>query len=223
MFKKKEKKDKLVKKKFKLKTWYSNRYQLVLVQRNILLLLTLFSVISMVFAVIFVKYVVSSKSLEPYVIEIEEKSGVATVVDQSTTKNFTGNDIVQKYFINQFIQSAIGYDAKTYKLDAEKVRLFSVPDVYNDFTKRLNYKNLGAESKIAVRIKSIQLPNPTTAQVRIAMDSDVTGSRPSSTNQIATLSFHFIPKMNLSMEERLINPLGFQVTSLLIAEEIINY
>ena len=35
-----------------------------------------------------------------------------------------------------------------------------------------------------------------------------------------TLNFNFVPKMQLTMEERLINPLGFQVTSYLKSEEI---
>ncbi|MDA0901792.1 MAG: hypothetical protein O3B09_00060 [Proteobacteria bacterium] len=71
--KKKETKDIKDTKKFQIKSWYSNRYQIILVQRNILLLIAVCSVISMSFAIVFVKYMMASKSLEPLVIEVEEQ------------------------------------------------------------------------------------------------------------------------------------------------------
>jgi type IV secretion system protein VirB8 len=106
--------------KLRVKSWYSNRYQIVVVQRNILLLFTLVSMFSVAVAVIFVKNIMSSKSLEPYVIEVEEKTGIATVVDQLTAQTFTGDQMIRKYFINEFVHAATGYDPKTYKQDLEK-------------------------------------------------------------------------------------------------------
>jgi type IV secretion system protein VirB8 len=93
--------------KLKIKSWYSNRYQIVVVQRNILLLFTLISMFSVAVAVIFVKNIMSSKSLEPYVIEVEQKSGIATIVNQMTAQNFTGDQMIRQYFINQFICAEI--------------------------------------------------------------------------------------------------------------------
>jgi type IV secretion system protein VirB8 len=209
--------------KLKLKSWYSNRYQIVVVQRNILLLFTLISMFSVAIAVIFVKNIMSSKSLEPYVIEVEEKTGVATVVDQLTSQNFTGNQMVLRYFINQFVQSATGYDPMTYKADVEKVRLLSVPRVYSDFKRRINAKDLGAESRFQLRIKSIQFPEPNSAQIRILRQIDLPNSDPTSKNEIINMKFYFSPNVELSMEERLINPLGFQVSEYLVSEEAFSY
>lgn len=209
--------------KAKLKSWYSNRYQIVVVQRNILLLFTLVSMFSVAIAVIFVRNVMSSKSLEPYVIEVEQKTGVATVVDQMTSQSFTGDQMIRKYFINSFIHAASGYSPKTYKQDLEKVRLFSAPGVYADYKNRVNPKELGPNSEIQVRIKSVQFPDANTAQIRIARQIDIEGSDPKTKDEIITMGFYFSPDMNLSMEERLINPLGFQVGRYLIAEEVFSY
>jgi type IV secretion system protein VirB8 len=208
--------------KLKIKSWYSNRYQIVVVQRNILLLFTLVSMFSVAVAVIFVKNIMSSKSLEPYVIEVEQKSGIATVVDQLTSQNFTGDQMIRRYFINEFVRAASGYDPRTYKLDAEKVRLFSVPAIYSDFRNRVNARALGAESRIEVRIKSIQFTDGNTAQIRTVRQI-VTGSEPKTVDEVVTMGFYFSPEINLSMEERLINPLGFQVNKYLITEEVFNY
>ena len=90
--------------KFKIKNWYSNRYQVVLIQRNILLLFTIVSLFSVSIAVLFVKNIMTSKSLEPYIIQIDEKTGVPSVVKQMDNFNFTSDQSIRHYFINQFIQ-----------------------------------------------------------------------------------------------------------------------
>lgn len=215
------KSDKKSEQKSKIKSWYSNRYQIVVVQRNILLLISVCLLVSMTAAIIFVKFVVSSKSLEPYVVEVETKSGIPTVVDQLTTQSLTGDEAVKKYFINQFIQSAVAYDPKTYKADAERVRLLSTQNIYSDFRNRINVRELGVDSKMEVKIKSMRFPDASTAQVRI---SRVTKSKSenSTKDEVITMNFYFT-NLTLSNEERLINPLGFQVTNFLITEEIFNY
>jgi len=209
--------------KLKIKSWYSNRYQIVMVQRNILLLFTLVSMFSVAIAVIFVKNVMSSKSIEPYIIEVEEKSGVATIVNQLTSENFTGDQMIRKYFINQFIHTASGYDPKTYKQDLEKVRLFSTPGVYGDYRNRINARVLGADSQIDVRIKSVQPIDNNTVQIRLARQITSKESAVETKDEIITMGFYFAPEINLTMEERLINPLGFQVSRYTIAEEVFSY
>jgi len=209
--------------KFKIKSWYSNRYQIVVVQRNILFFFSVFSVISMVVTIVFVKYVISSKSLDPYVIEVEDKTGVPTVVDQMSSKTFTGDEAIKKYFLNQFVISAVGYDPRTYKQDVEKVRLYAAPAIYISFRKAIDPKELGSDSKIDVRIKSIQFPDSGTAQIRILRTIDKKGDATVIKNEVLTLNFYFATNMELTIEERLINPLGFQVTNYLLSEEIFNY
>lgn len=218
-----EKKNKQKKAKLKVKSWYSNRYQIVVVQRNILLLFTLVSMFSVAVAVIFVKNVMSSKSLEPYVIEVEEKSGVATVVDQLTSKDFTGNEIMRRYFINQFVHAASGYDPKTYNQDKNKVRLFSSSSIYSSYRNRIQPRKLGVDAKIQVRIKSVQFTSQNSAQVRIVQQFSSKESKASIKNQILTINFAYSPSMKLNMEDRLINPIGFQVSQYLIADEIFDY
>lgn len=210
--------------KLKVKSWYSNRYQIVVLQRNILLLFTLISMFSVAVAVIFVKNVMSSKSLEPYVIEVEQKTGIATVVNQMTSENFTGDEMIRKYFINQFVHSASGYDPKTYKMDVEKVRLLSTSAIYSDFRNRINARSLGTSTQIDVRIKSIQFTDQNTAQIRIVEQTDSElESKAQIKDKIISMGFYFTPQMNLKMEDRLINPLGFQVNKYLISEEVYSY
>ncbi|MSP33570.1 MAG: type IV secretion system protein [Rickettsiales bacterium] len=206
----------------KIKSWYANRYQMVVVQRNILLLFTLVSMFAVAIAVVFVKNIMSSKSLEPYVIEVEQKTGVPTIVELMTANHFTGDQMIRKYFINQFVRSASAYDPKTYKTDAEKVRLFSTPNIYTDFRNRVNAKDLGPNSSIEVRIKSVQFPESNVAQIRLARQVNREGFDPQMKDEVIRMGFYFA-NLDLNLEERLINPLGFQVNEYLIADEVFNY
>lgn len=219
---KKDKKEKKKKDSLQVKSWYSNRYQIVLVQRNILFLLALISMVSVSVAVIFVKDRLGSKSLEPYVIEVEEKTGVATTVDQLTAQRFTANEAIRKYFINQFVHAASGYNHKTYSQDANIVRLLSTPAVFSGFRNRINRKEFGESTRISVRIKSIQFPSEDTAQIRIFKQKEYLDRKPEIKDEVITMNFYFTD-VELSMEDRLINPLGFQVRKYLIAEEVFQY
>jgi len=217
-----EKERKKADQKFKIKSWYSNRYQIVVVQRNILLLLATLLTAAMTASIIFVKFVVSSKSLEPYIIEVEEKSGVPTIVNQLTSQTLTADEAVKKYFINQFIQAAGAYDPKTYKLDAEKVRLLSTQGIYTDFRNRINPRELGADSKIELRIKSIKFLDSATVQIRVLRTTNLKEKGQTTKNEVINMNFYFT-NLTLNTEERLINPLGFQVTNFSITEEIFEY
>jgi type IV secretion system protein VirB8 len=214
-------KKKKLKKKNNVKSWYASRYQIVAVQRNILFLFTVLLLIGMVGATVFVKMVVSSKSLEPYIIEVEEKTGIATVVDQLSSENLTGDEAVKKYFVNQYIQSAVAYDPRTYRNDANRVRLLSSQTIYSDFRKRIKPKKLGTDSKISLRIKTMRFPKPNVAHVRVLRQINENG-KVQEKNEIIIMNFYFA-NLKLTAEERFINPLGFQVVNFTIAEEISNY
>ena len=209
--------------KIKLKSWYSNRYQAVLIQRNILLIFTALSFVSVCVAIVFVKSIISSKSLEPYVIEVDSKTGMATVVKQLSSENFTATEMMRRYFVNKFVQSASGYNSKNYSSMADEVRLFSTPEIYNSYKNRIDPWKLGAKSQINVRIKSIGFRDSSTAQARISKQIIKEDDTSEVKDEVINITFYFIPEVELTMEERLINPLGFQVSRYEIAEEIYSY
>jgi type IV secretion system protein VirB8 len=206
-------------KKIKIKSWYSNRYQIVVVQRNILLLLTIISIIAVAASVTFVKNMMSSKSLEPYVIEIDEKTGVATTIQQPTSQNYTANEVMRRYFVNKYIQATMNYNPKTYKQDSEVARLFSSPMIYNAYKKRINPNALGGNSTITTKIKSLLFRDSNNLEIRTTTEEVTSGGPPITKNQILYMNFFFAPDIPLSMEERLINPLGFQVSDFEIGED----
>jgi len=212
----------------KMKSWYSDRYQSVVVQRNILSLLALFAMIAVTISVIFVKQVTSSKSLEPYVIEIEEKTGVPTVVEQLSQSSFTTNTTLKRYFLYSFIKSVEGYNPATYIEDFAKARLFSSSAVYGKIRNRISSRNpnspvskMDKKGMIVVKLKSIQFMTPEKVQIRMRLETKGRSSGFSARRDvIAYVNFRFA-NINLTLEERFINPIGFQVIGYSIDDDLI--
>lgn len=210
-------------KEVKVKSWYYDRYVMVVMQRNILLFMVILSLISIAFAMIFVKYITASKSLEPYVVEIEEKTGIATIVDMKNYKKFTDDEVTKEYFINQFVNSFKSYNVRTYNSDREIVRLFSSPssNIFNKFKISSN-KYKGTNAYVGVTIKSIVFTSDNNVQVRILQESAGDDGKKEK-HELLKMSFVFNPKLNLTYKERMINPYGFQIIQYSSIEEKVNY
>jgi len=215
------------KEEFKMKSWYSNKYQLVVVQRNILSLFTLMAMAAVIVATIFVKQITSSKSLEPYVIELEEKTGIPTVVDQVTLTQLTANMSVKKYFLYLFLNAVEGYSPLSYKEDYKRAMLFSTPYVFRAIRTKINIKNanspaakISSKGKIIIKIKSFQFLQPNLVQIRMRIEPVGRTSGFSVRNVVTYVRFRFA-NLNLTTAERYINPLGFQITEYKVTDELI--
>ena len=214
--------------KLKLKSWYSSKYQIVSLQRNILFFISFLSVCSVLVAVLFVKQIMSSKSLVPYVIELEEKSGVPTVVEQLNQSSFTADLALKRYFIYSFIKAVEGYNPGTFKDDYKKAMLFSTPSVFRQIQRKINPRNekspaasIGNRGMISVALKSMSFPNPNKVTIRFrTKNSGYVSMFPDNRDLIVDMEFKFV-NLRISSEDRYINPLGFQVTSYVIDEDLV--
>jgi type IV secretion system protein VirB8 len=214
--------------KIKMKNWYSDKYQMVVVQRNLLSLFALFAMVAVAISVIFVKQVTASKSLEPYVIEIESKTGIPTVVSQLRESEFTANIALKRYFLNSFIQAVEGYNPATYRTDYQKAMIFSSPQVFRQIRARISSQNpnspvskMDTKGMLVVLLKSIQFMTPDSAQVRMRVETRGRSvGFQDKRDIVAFVKFKFA-NLDLTLEERFINPIGFLVEEYSVDDELV--
>ncbi len=123
-------------------------------------------------------------------------------------------------FVTQYVRAREGYSAHDVQENYEMVRLMSEPEaVYPAFVKAKDPANpaspaarLAAGGTAKIRFVSVELPKPQTAEVRFISEEKTNFKSGVAKNHTARLSFEYIA-MNLTPEERLINPTGFRVTS----------
>ena len=213
--------------KLQLKSWYSSKYQIVSFQRNILFFISFLAITSVLISVIFVKQIMASKSLVPYVIEIEEKSGIPTIVEQLNESHFTADVSLKRYFIYSFLSAAEGYNPGTFRDDYKKLSLFSTPAVFRQIQSKINPRNpnspvakIGNRGIIEVAIKSLIFQTPTSVTIRYRLKNigSVSGFA-NNRDMIAEMEFRFA-NLTLSQADRYINPLGFQVTKFVSDQEL---
>jgi type IV secretion system protein VirB8 len=202
------------------KNWYADRYQFVVVQRNILILITLLALAGLGATTFAVARLTESKTFEPYVIEVEQKTGLTTLVDRYSKNKYTADEAVIRYFVNKYIHMRESYDVRQYKYNYSKViRYLSSPEVYSAFRKYISVENprsplnLGNRFKREVFVKSISFLDKKKVQARVeTRDSTYRGKEEGKGHVVITLDFDFL-ELELSPEGRYINPLGFQVLS----------
>lgn len=209
------------------KNWYKDRYQYVLVQRKILVFITTLSLLSSLVTVVMIAHLTPLKTVEPFVIQVDQKTGITQTVDQMTVKEITANEAVSNFFIVQYIRARENYISNDLTRNYNLVRLMSESNkVYGEFTRGANPNNprsnaarLGTSGVRTVKFKSITYLNPQQIQARVLVE-ERSENNLAQQHLIILLSFSYV-NMALTLEERYINPLGFIVTDYRVDEDTI--
>ena len=208
------------------KNWYKDRYQYVLVWRNIFALTTLVALLVSLASVFAVKALAPLKTVEPFVIQVDQKSGIPEVVDPLTQRELAVNEALSRYFVGQYIRAREGYDPIDVRQNYEVVRVMSEPDtIYAEFleaTSRFNSKSpisrLKTEGRIEVKFKTISFIDSQTVQARIQTREAMFG-QVQTKNYTVLVRFEYA-NIQLNAQERLLNPIGFRVTAYRLDEDV---
>ena len=218
------------------KHWYQDKYQHVLTQRNVLALIAVVSLIAAAMAVFAVMRLAPLKSVEPYLLQIDDKSGITQRVSPITKKEYTANESVDRYFTAVYLRMREGYNVNILRYNYNIVRLMSSTEVYRRFRFQVDPKNeeslakrLGAYGQRDVRIRSMvyivdpsEKKKPSRSKILQARITTVESS-PNQPDIIAqwlvTVTFEYAD-LGLNESEQYLNPLGYTVTSYQIQPEI---
>lgn len=215
------------------KNWYTDRYQAVLVQRNLLSVFTLIALIFSTIAIFFVYRNIPIVTVEPFVIQVEPKSGITQVVNSQTAREITAQESINTYFIVRYIKARETIDSAL-NYHYQVVRLMSAPEVFRPYAWRVSPTN--PESFVAktngqglrdVKIRSMaRMDNNANCidkicqvQVRVTIiEND--GRSKNTQHQIIYMDYTFT-NVNLTQYERYVNPIGFRVVSYRKSDEVL--
>jgi type IV secretion system protein VirB8 len=232
LFKKKDDKEKSLK---KIRNWYQDRYETVMIQRNVLFIIVAAMIGIFALTILGIIELNSKKVYEPFIVQIEETTGVITKVNSATIKNLPAEKSVRNASLVRYILARESYNYADFRFNYNQiVRLMSSKDVYGAFNAMISTANpespvpLGYSAKVEIRIKSlIDLDEKDNlVQIRVEkakIPTNVSNEeeyfKRSAKSYIITLKYQY-RDLDLSETERYINPLGMQVTAYNITEEI---
>ncbi len=208
------------------RNWYKDRYQAILFQRRLFVIITLISMFSTLIAMLVIANLTPLKGVEPFIIQVDSKSGITQLVDPLSVKEITGLEAVNNYFIVQYIRARENYNARDVTRNYSTVRVMSdIGPVYQQFKREANPNNqqsavarLGANGSRTVKFKSITYLKPNQAQIRLLVEETAANGGTLQFHKIVTMVFEYV-KLDLNSEERYINPLGFHVTEYRVDED----
>ena len=222
------------------KHWYQDKYQHVLVQRNVLALLSLVALLVALGAVFTVARLAPLKSVEPYLLQIDEKTGLTQKVEPVSRAEYAANVAVDRYFVATYVRAREGYNPSLRLYNDNIIRVMSSSDVFYLYRRTIDPTNresvaarLGGVGQRMVKIHSINYittPAPfdqkaeTTPerimQVRLTTTDIMPNAADINEQWVATVTFSYA-SLNLNESEQLLNPLGFRVINYQIQREIV--
>jgi type IV secretion system protein VirB8 len=178
-----------------------------------------------------VYYMLPLKEKVPYLILADAYSGTSSLsrlTDDVVNRQITSSEAVNRSNVAHFVLAREAYDLSLTNLrDWPTVLTMAAPDVAQAYmnlhaanNEQSPYKVYGKSRAIRVKILSMvliggengQTPKGATVRFQRNVFDKVNGSTYPLDNKIATISFIYKPNLRMDDQNRVENPLGFQVT-----------
>lgn len=160
------------------------------------------------------------KETIPYVIRVDNTTGVPDIVTALDSKGVRYDEVMDKYWLAQFVRARETYDWYTLQKDYNTVGLLASPTVGADYATLFEGpealdKKFGKSVRATVEIVSV-VPNGrgvgTVRFIKTTKRTDDDGPG-TVTKWVATVAYEYRNPSLISESQRLVNPFGFQVLS----------
>ena len=167
------------------------------------------------------------KRVEPFVLRVDNATGNVDVVTALRDGQTTYGEAVDKYFLNKYVLNRESYEYDTIQTAYDTTVLLSSPEVQREYLAlfegpRARDKALSNQARILVQVRSITPgTSKNTAVVRFTTRrKHLSGAPDVEDSLVATIGFRYVSAA-MREQDRLVNPLGFQVTSFRVDPEVV--
>ena len=157
------------------------------------------------------------KSVEPFVIRVDNSTGIVDAVSALTSEAGNYDEAVTKFFAARYVRAREGYAASEAEENFKTASLLSTqPEqarfaaIYRGGNPESPQNIYGHAATARISVKAISLINPTVVSVRY-LRTVTRGDEVRTTHWVATLTFAYV-NAPMSATDRLVNPLGFVVS-----------
>lgn len=178
-------------------------------------------------------YMLPLKEQVPYLVLADAYTGTSSLsrlTDDVVNRHISANEAINRSNITHFILARESYDVNMILLrDWTTVLTMAAPNVATGYTQLHSpqnptspYKTYGRDRAIRVKVLSIVLipsdtpgmpPAGATVRFQRTVYNKQTGASVPLDSKIATMSFVYKPNLKMDDQNRVENPLGFQVTA----------
>jgi type IV secretion system protein VirB8 len=169
----------------------------------------------------------SAKPVAPFILRVDKATGQTDVVSVMKSREDSYGTIVDQYWLSQYVQHRESYDYQTIQADYNATGLMSAPNVATEYRHVFEGDNardkvLTDKARILVDMETPPVLNPgtSTATVRFKTVLHWRTNRPDEVRHwVATVAYSYVNSA-MKPQDRLINPLGFQIQSYRVDPEL---
>jgi type IV secretion system protein VirB8 len=155
----------------------------------------------------------------PYTLMVDKETGYVQALHPLEAEKLTADAALTRSFLVQYVIAREGFDASLVQSNYRKVGLWSTGTARDQYVAAMNSNNpasplasLPRGATIEVEIRSVSSLNQNIAFVRFTTTQTNPGGQPQvAQDWVAAVTFRYTDA-GMSGADRLINPLGFQVT-----------
>ena len=159
------------------------------------------------------------KQTVPLTVLVDRQTGNVQYLDPLDPQSVNADAALTRSFLVQYVTAREGFDAPDFQQDYRKVGLFSTPEARQQYIASVDARNplspfsaLPRGSTVDVEIRSISSLSANRSLVRFTTVQRDGGARPQQAQYWAAVIDWQYSGAAMSEDDRLINPLGFQVT-----------
>ncbi len=159
------------------------------------------------------------KTIEPYTLLVDKQTGYVEELRPLQNATITPDEALTRSFLVQYVLAREGFDIDTLQRDYRKVYLWSAGKVRTGYANSVQASNpssplarLPRETRLNAEVRSVSMLSDSTAMVRYNLTRlDQSGQARDLGARVSVLRWTYSGGP-MTVEDRLINPLGFQVT-----------
>jgi type IV secretion system protein VirB8 len=159
------------------------------------------------------------KTVVPYTLLVDRQTGYVEALKPLDQRVIAPDKALTRSFLAQYIIAREGFDIDSLRDDYKKVTLWSAGDARDHYMASMQASNpasplatLPRRALVEVEIRGLSSLSPTTSLVRfVTIQTDPGGQRQEPRPWQAVINYQFSAAA-MSAADRLVNPLGFQVT-----------
>lgn len=159
------------------------------------------------------------KTIVPYTFLVDRHTGYVQVLKGTGPDNLVADQALTNALLAQYVIAREGFDIATLRADYRKVALWSADTARASYLAGVQTTNpdsplnrLPRTTLLNVRVKSVSPLAPGTALVRFDVQRSDQGQSAGASDAWAAVVRYRFAGSPMSFDDRIINPLGFQVT-----------
>lgn len=158
------------------------------------------------------------KTVQPITLLVDRQTGYVQALDPNSPKRVAADEALTQSLLAQYVMAREGFDRATVSADYRKVALWSSGTARTAYLAQMPATNPASPfnrypggALVSARVKSVSKLADGTALVRFDTQlQDRNGRVASAQPWISVIRYRYVDAP-MSMEDRLVNPLGFQV------------